>query len=106
MLGGWSRPKYSNSRAVLIHMIQKVGAGVHTSVAAFWEPATDGELADQLIKGTALALIGCGHTQARCASSGRVQRCRFSRRYVTLLCNMAARLEAVMHTHGSAKALL
>jgi hypothetical protein len=29
-------------RAVTTHLLQRVGAGVHTSVAAFWDPHTDG----------------------------------------------------------------
>ena len=30
------------SHTVSIHMLQRIGAGLHTSAAAFWEPATDG----------------------------------------------------------------
>jgi hypothetical protein len=47
-----ARQLTARRRAVTTHLLQKVGAGVHTSAAAFWDPHTDGAFARRCLQRT------------------------------------------------------
>ena len=53
--------------AVNTHVVQKVGAGLHTSAAAFWDPSTDGARAEERRGRCALRFtLLCPHAGKAC----------------------------------------